>query len=298
MTFFKDKYKIESNRLKNWNYSSNAIYFITFCSVNRECIFGVIENEIINLNENGKIVEDEICKSIEIRKNWIFHNWIVMPNHVHLLIEINDLKLKFNFSETKILNYDIDLDIRNCFVSGSFLDFDNRGLVKTDNVLSLLIAETDIVETDCSPSLPVKKSQDVNVKVIDMNNSSLSSTVNTDCCPSLQVKKSQDVNVKVVDMNNRSFSSIVETDCSPSLQNQNLSINSKLKREANSISSFVAILKSLTTKRVNKINKNYEGSIWQSNYHDHIVRNKKEFEKIYYYIENNVKNWNLDSLKK
>ena len=271
MTFFKDKYKIESNRLKNWNYSSNAIYFITFCSVNRECIFGVIENEIINLNENGKIVEDEICKSIEIRKNWIFHNWIVMPNHVHLLIEINDLKLKFNFSETKILNYDIDLDIRNCFVSGSFLDFDNRGLVKTDNVLSLLIAETDIVEAD----------------IVETNSST-----------SLPIKKSQDDNVKVVDMNNSSFSSIVETDCSPSLQNQNLSINSKLKREANSISSFVAILKSLTTKRVNKINKNYEGSIWQSNYHDHIVRNKKEFEKIYYYIENNVKNWNLDSLKK
>ena len=257
MTFFKDKYKIESNRLKNWNYSSNAIYFITFCSANRECIFGVIENEIINLNENGKIVEDEIRKSIEIRKNWIFHNWIVMPNHLHLLIEINDLKPKFNFSEIKILNYDIDLDIRNCFVSGSFLDFDNCGLVDTDNGLSLLI-----VETDCSPSLPVKKSQDVNEDSVDKD--------------------------------------IVETDCSPYLQkqNQNPSIKSKLKREANSISSFIAILKSLTTKRVIEIDENYEGSIWQSNYHDHIVRNKKEFEKIYYYIENNVKKWSLDSLKK
>ena len=167
-----------------------------------------------------------------------------MPNHLHLLIEINDLKPKFNFSEIKILNYDIDLDIRNCFVSGSFLDFDNCGLVKRD-----------IVETDSSPSLPIKKPQD-----IDKND--------------------------------------IETDRSTSLQNQNPSIKSKLKREANSISSFIAILKALTTKRVIEIDENYEGSIWQSNYHDHIVRNKKEFEKIYYYIENNVKKWSLDSLKK
>ena len=91
MTLFQDKYKIDSKRLKNWDYSSEAIYFITIVAQNRECIFGSIENEKMILNENGQIVENELLKSIRIRKNWFFHNWIVMPNHVHLLIEIQNI---------------------------------------------------------------------------------------------------------------------------------------------------------------------------------------------------------------
>ena len=88
MSLFKSKYKTESNRLKNWDYSSEAIYFITMVSQNRECIFGVIEEDKIILNENGKIIEKELLKSIGIRECWFFHNWVIMPNHIHLLVEI------------------------------------------------------------------------------------------------------------------------------------------------------------------------------------------------------------------
>jgi len=37
-------------------------------------------------------------------------------------------------------------------------------------------------------------------------------------------------------------------------------------------------------------------SIWQSNYHDPIVRNYNSFDTIYHYIKNNPKNWNSDSI--
>ncbi|MDR7371496.1 hypothetical protein [Flavobacterium aquidurense] len=72
MTLFKEKYKIDSKRLKDWDYSSEAVYFITMVTVNRECIFGSIVDEKMILNENGQIVENEILKSIKIRKNWFF----------------------------------------------------------------------------------------------------------------------------------------------------------------------------------------------------------------------------------
>ncbi len=88
MSLFKSKYKTESNRLKNWDYSSEAIYFITIVSQNRECIFGAIVEDKMILNENGKIIEKELLKSIGIRECWFFHNWVIMPNHIHLLIEI------------------------------------------------------------------------------------------------------------------------------------------------------------------------------------------------------------------
>ena len=57
MPLFKNKYNTESNRLKNWDYSSEAIYFITIVTRNREYIFGSIINEKMILNYKGKIIE-------------------------------------------------------------------------------------------------------------------------------------------------------------------------------------------------------------------------------------------------
>src|SRR3990167_11490196 len=88
MTLFKNKYQTQSNRLKNWDYSSEAIYFITLVTQNRECIFGDIDENKMILNDIGKIIEIELLKSIAIREHWFFHNWVIMPNHIHLLVEI------------------------------------------------------------------------------------------------------------------------------------------------------------------------------------------------------------------
>ncbi|RTY88607.1 transposase [Flavobacterium sp. RSP15] len=88
MPLFKIRYQTESNRLKNWDYYSEAIYFITLVAQNRECIFGTIADDKMTLNDNGKIIETELLKSITIRERWFFHNWVIMPNHIHLLIEI------------------------------------------------------------------------------------------------------------------------------------------------------------------------------------------------------------------
>ena len=88
MPLFKNKYQTESNRLKNWDYSSEAIYFITLVTQNRECVFGNIDDDIMILNANGKIIKTELSRSIAIRERWFFHNWVIMPNHIHLLIEI------------------------------------------------------------------------------------------------------------------------------------------------------------------------------------------------------------------
>jgi putative transposase len=44
MEKFRGKYRIESNRLKGWDYSSNAMYFITLVTQNRECNFNMFAN--------------------------------------------------------------------------------------------------------------------------------------------------------------------------------------------------------------------------------------------------------------
>jgi|SRR5579875_1187824 len=42
MDLYKNRYRIESTRLKNWDYSSCGYYFVTICTKNRECLFGNI----------------------------------------------------------------------------------------------------------------------------------------------------------------------------------------------------------------------------------------------------------------
>ena len=85
---FADKYKIKSSRLLNWDYSTPGYYFITICTYNHNNFFGKIENEKINLSKQGEIAKYELLKTFEIRKNIILGEYIIMPNHIHLIIQI------------------------------------------------------------------------------------------------------------------------------------------------------------------------------------------------------------------
>ncbi len=88
MDKYKNKYRIQSHRKPNWDYSSNALYFLTIVTQNRECnLCEIVNNEII-LFDFGKIVEDEWFKSFEIRNELILHQFILMPNHMHAIVEI------------------------------------------------------------------------------------------------------------------------------------------------------------------------------------------------------------------
>ena len=37
---------------------------------------------------------------------------------------------------------------------------------------------------------------------------------------------------------------------------------------------------------------------WQARFHDHIIRNQGEFDRIAYYIANNVNKWNMDCFRR
>ncbi|MCL2683218.1 MAG: transposase [Bacteroidales bacterium] len=77
-----------SIRLKGYDYSQAGLYFVTICVRNREHLFGEIQNWEMVLNGYGEIVAR--CWS-EIPKhypNTILHEFVVMPNHVHGIIQI------------------------------------------------------------------------------------------------------------------------------------------------------------------------------------------------------------------
>jgi REP element-mobilizing transposase RayT len=44
----------------------------------------------MELSDFGKIVEQELFKSFEIRQELILHEYVIMPNHIHAIVEINN----------------------------------------------------------------------------------------------------------------------------------------------------------------------------------------------------------------
>lgn len=77
-----------SIRLKGYDYTQEGLYFITLCIQDREPIFGEIKNGEMHLNAFGKIAENEWLNTPNIRDNVSLHEHIIMPNHMHGIIEI------------------------------------------------------------------------------------------------------------------------------------------------------------------------------------------------------------------
>ena len=77
-----------SIRLKGYDYSQAGLYFITICIKNRACLIGNIENGEMILNDAGKMIENEWLKITNRFKNTKLHEYIIMPNHFHAILEI------------------------------------------------------------------------------------------------------------------------------------------------------------------------------------------------------------------
>ena len=92
MKLYKNKFKVDSARLKNWNYSTPWWYYITICTKDMRCRFGEVNKGKMILNDLGTIVEQlwmDIPKhysAVELDYN------VIMPNHFHGVVIINDVE--------------------------------------------------------------------------------------------------------------------------------------------------------------------------------------------------------------
>ena len=96
---FQEKYRTESRRLAGWDYSADGYYSITICAKNRENIFGEIRNGKMQLNEIGKIMEEEWQQTEKIRRNVKLDAFVVMPNHLHGILVIDNLGIETESSD-------------------------------------------------------------------------------------------------------------------------------------------------------------------------------------------------------
>ena len=90
---FRNKYRIPSARMRNWDYGWNASYFVTICTGGRQCYFGDINDEQVILSEIG-ILADKFWLEIPDHFPHVkLDEHIIMPNHIHgiIIIEKNDV---------------------------------------------------------------------------------------------------------------------------------------------------------------------------------------------------------------
>lgn len=76
------------NRLFDFDYSTENLYFVTSCVNERICSFGEIIDGKMICNEYGKIAKNQW---VWLQKQYSYiksHAFVAMPNHIHAVLEI------------------------------------------------------------------------------------------------------------------------------------------------------------------------------------------------------------------
>ena len=87
--------KRKPNRLKDFDYSQNGAYFVTVCTKNKEKLLCSIVGgdayiaPFVKLTDYGKTVDKYINSVNEKYKHITVDKYVIMPNHIHMLIMIN-----------------------------------------------------------------------------------------------------------------------------------------------------------------------------------------------------------------
>jgi len=90
MTYNPDIHHRNSVRLRTYDYRSAGAYFVTICTFRKEAILAEIVNGATHLKPAGEIVQEEWFKSAQIRAEIELDKFIIMPNHLHGIIFIDD----------------------------------------------------------------------------------------------------------------------------------------------------------------------------------------------------------------
>lgn len=88
--FMSKQHNHKRNRLEFYDYSQNGYYFVTICTKDRAIWFGNIENEKMVLSKIGVIVQRCWMEITTHFQNVTLDEYVIMPNHVHGIIIIND----------------------------------------------------------------------------------------------------------------------------------------------------------------------------------------------------------------
>ena len=119
------KFIRKQNRYEHFNYSAKNMYFITFCTYNNAKILSEIntynkqELPEVKLTELGLLC-DQIIKRYNTEYNINIPFYVIMPNHIHLIIDLINSKYNSNQNVSNIVKAIKSISSRT--VSKEFLE--------------------------------------------------------------------------------------------------------------------------------------------------------------------------------
>lgn len=265
-----------SIRLKNYDYAAAGLYFITLCTQHRLNIFGKIKNGKLFLNQLGQIAAEEWASTPNIRENISLGEFIIMPNHMHGIIQIN---YKIHNQNTKI-NTPGGFHSPSNTIGAIIRGYKGATTKRINSIIrELRDSKSNLEESSSLEELTGELLFTAKEKILfppkgktgelqfDPNGENFAP----------HEKKLIPSEIKFT-QNGEKFT-----------QNGENSIISgdklgELQFAPNMALPDISCLKG-------------EGSIWQRNYYENIIRSEKAYHNISNYIINNPKNWKKDTLK-
>lgn len=83
-------------RLKEYDYSNNAYYFITICVNDKSEVFGSVENNKVLLNTYGSVIEKHLLDLSDRFKSVEIDYYVIMPNHLHCILILDNANIERN----------------------------------------------------------------------------------------------------------------------------------------------------------------------------------------------------------
>jgi len=257
-TYNPDIHHRRSVRLKGYDYSSAGLYFITICCQNRISRFGHIENGSMILNQFGRVANDEWLNTPNIRKNIQLGEFIIMPNHMHGIIQI--MHAPNNAGQ---------------FSTG---ELHSPQSIELNPPQSIELHSPQSIELNPPQSIELHSPQSIELN--SRNNKELNSPKSSQMDENDMKELNQSENTE---LNPPDHKGVCKTPRQPPLPPQSPS---------QTIGAIIRGYKSSVTKQLRLLGLN--DKLWQRNYHEHIIRNGKAYENISNYIINNPTKWDKD----
>jgi REP element-mobilizing transposase RayT len=98
----KDLPKRKRTRLKEYDYSQFGYYFITICIKDRKEFFSNIDNSSVVLTNFGNVIS-EILKNLPTFYNVEIDCYVIMPDHIHLIVILDKAESQKKYSLSEII---------------------------------------------------------------------------------------------------------------------------------------------------------------------------------------------------
>lgn len=264
---FRHRYRIASARAQWWDYGWNGAYYVTICTKDRECIFGDVVGDVpepyVELSEIGRIAHqywEEIPDHFPFVE---LGEFIVMPNHMHGIVIID--------------RPDNNRNSRCGYVPPTI----TPPRVETPNL------GVSTVHPNQNPNQNPDQNPNQNPNQHPNQNPNQNPDQHPNQNPNRNTDQNSNANAVCPDSNVAPSGDNVAPPNSDTVTPDGNTVRWK----PGTLGVIINQYKRKCTIDARVIRKKFG---WQSRFHDHIIRDEAEFQRISEYIRNNPSKWKKD----